>query len=70
MIHPLIIIRSLFQATLPYTIDGGNLRIIDIANPSFPYQIGYYNTPGYARGIFVSDSFSYVADGNAGLQIY
>ncbi|MDW8113486.1 MAG: T9SS type A sorting domain-containing protein [candidate division WOR-3 bacterium] len=32
-------------------------------------RVGYYNTPGLAYGVYVSGSYCYVADGNAGLRI-
>lgn len=35
----------------------------------FPYEVGYYDTPGYARSVFISGSYAYVADDYAGLRI-
>jgi hypothetical protein len=37
-----------------------------VFNPTFK---GSYDTPGDAKGIFVSGNYAYVADGNSGLQI-
>ena len=34
-----------------------------------PYEVGYYDTPDFALGVFVSGSYAYVADGYAGLRI-
>ncbi|MGQ9701050.1 MAG: LVIVD repeat-containing protein, partial [bacterium] len=53
-----------------YIADGqGGLEIWDVSNQSSPYKLGYYFTPGYARGVYVSGSYAYVADGNSGLRI-
>ncbi|MEO0087855.1 MAG: hypothetical protein ABIK90_07260, partial [candidate division WOR-3 bacterium] len=46
------------------------LRVIDVSNPSNPREVGYYDTPGSAYGVYVSSSYVYVADGGAGLGIY
>ena len=48
--------------------DGG-LRIINIANPYSPFETGYCNTPGEARGVAVSGIFAYVAAKDTGLRI-
>ena len=48
----------------------GGLEIWDITNPSNPVKLGYYFTPGYPYGVYVSGSYAYVVDYNAGLQIY
>jgi hypothetical protein len=31
--------------------------------------VGFYNTPGYAYGVYVSGSLAYVADGSSGLRV-
>jgi len=36
---------------------------------SDPYEVGFYNTPGQARGVAVLGDYAYVADGDAGLRI-
>jgi hypothetical protein len=36
---------------------------------SDPYEVGFYNTPGQARGVAVWGDYAYVADGDAGLRI-
>ncbi|MGB9722052.1 MAG: T9SS type A sorting domain-containing protein, partial [bacterium] len=43
--------------------------IIDVSNPQSPYEAGYYDTPGWAWGVYVSGSYAYVADGGSGLRI-
>jgi len=42
------------------------LRIINIANP---FEVGYYDTSGYAVGVFVSNNYAYIADQSYGLRI-
>ncbi|MCR4424466.1 MAG: hypothetical protein NUW10_07985, partial [candidate division WOR-3 bacterium] len=32
-------------------------------------EVGYYNTPGVALGVAVSNSYAYVADGGSGLRV-
>jgi len=41
---------------------GGGLRVVDVSNPASPTEIGFYDTPGWARGVAVSGSTAYVAD--------
>ncbi len=56
----------------PYAyVAGGSsgLRIVDIANPASPREVGAYDTPGSAYGIAVASSYAYVADGSTGLRI-
>ena len=45
------------------------LRIIDVGNPQNPYEVGYFDTPGYALGVAVVGSYAYVADRDFGLRI-
>jgi len=49
--------------------DEGRLYIIDVSNPSSPSEIGYYDTPGAAMGVYVFGNYAYVADGYSGLVI-
>jgi hypothetical protein len=46
------------------------LRLIDISNPLDPSEVGYYILPGSAQDIAAFGSYVYVADDQAGLQIY
>jgi len=49
--------------------DGG-LRVVDAINPTEPIEVGFYDTPRYARAVYVvSDSIAYVADGGGGLRV-
>jgi hypothetical protein len=45
------------------------LRVIDISNPTNPVEIGSYDTPGEAFGVYVSGNFAYVADRDSGLRV-
>ena len=43
---------------------NGGLRIINISNPAAPTEVGFYNTPGPARGVAVVGSYAYVLTGD------
>jgi len=45
------------------------LRIIDISNPSSPYEVAYYDTPGNPYVVYVSGNYAYVTDSWEGLRI-
>jgi hypothetical protein len=45
------------------------LRVIDVSDPAHPTEVGFYDTPGYARGVAVSGPYAYVADGGSGLRV-
>ena len=50
--------------------DGSDgLRIINIKDPKNPEEMGYYDTGDKALGVYVIDSFAYVADRYDGLYI-
>jgi hypothetical protein len=46
------------------------MRMMDATSPQSPHPFGFYNTPGVASALCVSWSTVFVADGEAGLQIY
>jgi hypothetical protein len=50
-----------------FVADG--LRIIDVANPSAPYEKGYLDTDDVAQGVAVEGGFAYVADYGDGLRV-
>ncbi|MFQ6619003.1 MAG: T9SS type A sorting domain-containing protein, partial [Fidelibacterota bacterium] len=53
-----------------YVADGsGGLRIVDVSIPSSPTEVGYFDTQGSAKGVYVSGNYGYVADWNDGLRI-
>jgi hypothetical protein len=43
--------------------------VIDVSNPSNPREVGYFDTPVVARGVYVSGNYAYVADGYLGLRV-
>jgi len=45
------------------------VRVFDIADPSEPVEVGFVDTPGWARAITVSIGYAYVADDDAGLRV-
>jgi hypothetical protein len=54
----------MFQGIMPmWRIGYAGLRVIDVSNPSNPREVGYFDTPGYAQGVYVSGNYAYVADG-------
>lgn len=48
---------------------GAGLDILDVRNPSSPFQVGNYETAGGAFGIAIKDNYAYVAAGKGGLQV-
>jgi hypothetical protein len=48
---------------------GAGLRIINVTNPAAPTEVGFYDTPGSARGVAVAGNYAYVADLDSGLRI-
>jgi hypothetical protein len=56
-----------------YLCSGGwGLRIIDISDPTNPYEVGFFDTSNClfsAKGVYVFGNYAYVAGGLAGLYI-
>jgi hypothetical protein len=48
---------------------NSGLQVVDISNPLSPHIIGSVDTPDWAKGIYVSGDYAYVADGDSGLQV-
>jgi hypothetical protein len=48
--------------------DDAGLRVIDVSNPSAPFEVGSYTTIS-ANGVTVAGSYAYVADPGWGLRI-
>ena len=51
-------------------IAHGDIRLIDVYNPTAPLNIRDVGTPGTANGVTVNGSYLYVADGTAGLAVF
>lgn len=45
------------------------LRVIDVSEPSLPVEVGFLDTPGFARDVAVSGGLAVVADYDAGLRV-
>lgn len=41
--------------------------MIEVSNPTSPAETGFYVTPGWSYGVYVSGNIAYVADGGGGL---
>lgn len=58
------------SGTYAYVAAGDSgLRIVDISNPVKPLETGFYDSPGYARGVAVLNHVAYLADGPFGMKI-
>ena len=57
------------QVSIYVADDTAGLRTVDVSKPENPIEKGFYNTPGYARGVVVSDGLAYVADDWQGLCV-
>lgn len=58
------------QGSYAYVADWtGGLRVLSIADPAHPTEVGFYDTPGHAHGVAVVGAIAYVADGDSGLLI-
>ena len=44
---------------------GGGLQVLDISDPTEPFVVGSYDSPGLARGIAVSGDLAFLADASA-----
>ena len=53
-----------------YLVDGSaGLRVVDVSDPEHPVKVGFYDSPGFARGLTVAGEYVYVADESAGLRV-
>ena len=50
-------------------VDSAGLRIINVSDPTSPYESGFFDTDGSASGVAISGDHAYVADGTTGLRI-
>ena len=49
--------------------DAGGLRVLSVADPAYPVEVGYYGLPHPAYGVVVAGDYVYLADFLTGLQI-
>ena len=58
------------SADYAYVADfDDGLRVIDVSNPLFSSEVGFYDTGDLAHDVAVSGDYAYVADGSDGLYI-
>lgn len=59
------------QGVYAYVAGGGRsgFRVVDISDPAAPVEVGSYDTPGMADGVYVFGSHAYVAAGSSGLRV-
>jgi len=58
------------QGSYAYVADYvGGLRVISIADPAHPIEVGYCDPAGHASGVSVVDDIAYVAHGDSGLRV-
>jgi len=54
-----------------YVADGsGGLRIMDVEDIMTPQEVGYYDGPSTARGVYSAEGYAYVAEMDGGVTIY
>lgn len=41
---------------------GDGLRVVDVSDAAAPIEVGFYDTPGYANGVYAWGEYIYVAD--------
>ena len=51
------------------TLGEGGLAVFSTVNKTTPELLGTYDTPGFARGLFMNGNYAYVADGVNGLVV-
>lgn len=67
---PGIVESAAVAGNYAYIADGNSgLRIIDVANPPVPIEVGACDTPGRAGDVVVTGNYAYVADLSGGLRI-
>lgn len=53
-----------------YVVDEtAGLYVIDVSNPSVPFEAGSCSTPGESAGVAVAGDYAYVADGGSGMRV-
>jgi hypothetical protein len=61
------------SVSLPYAYVAASwnqgMRVINVANPSNPYQISQFNATHESRDVWVTWPYAYVADGSGGFRI-
>ncbi len=50
-------------------VGGRGLIVVNVSDPTSPYAVGAYDTPGSAADVVLQGTLAYVADGSGGLRI-
>ncbi len=73
-IHTHGIVQGIFYENsnqrLYLACNNAGLEIWDVSTPTNPVKLGSFITPGWALDVYVSGSYAYAADYDAGVQIY
>jgi hypothetical protein len=71
VILPFVLIFDIFiKDTLAYVANcEDGLRVINVSDPSSPFEIGFLDIFDHAYGVWVKDTLAYVTDGDRGLSI-
>ncbi len=58
------------SGTLAYVAAGeAGLRVVNVSDPTHPFEVGAWDSPGYAEGVAVVGSTACLADGPYGLSV-
>jgi hypothetical protein len=53
-----------------YVADGeSGLRVINVATPTAPFEVGFWQTSSYVQDLVLGDNYAYLAAGSEGLRI-
>ncbi len=53
-----------------YVVDYySDFRVVNVANPASPYEVGYYHMPGAGYSLAISGSYAYIAIYAGGLLV-
>lgn len=53
--------------SLAFVVEGSIVRILDVSDPSAPFQIGSHRPSGFARGVEVRGNIAYLVETDLGL---
>lgn len=67
---PHVVTDIAVSGTFAYVAAGGaGLRVVDVADPGQPVEVGAWESRGYAEGVAVAGATAYLADGPYGLRV-
>ncbi|MHA1126550.1 MAG: LVIVD repeat-containing protein [Candidatus Heimdallarchaeota archaeon] len=59
----------IFQDDVAYIASGDGLLILDVADPTSPEHLGFYNSPGIVNDVVLENGYAYLATENIGLEV-